>query len=169
MESLIFGILALVAVLGAIGVVTLRSPVNSVLCLLLTMVCLAGHFVLLDAPFMAAVQVIVYAGAIIILFLFVVVLLNLRTEVLSQHRFSRHRLWFALPGLAVLLVLTGLFRAGTQWISGGPGTLGTIEALGQVLFTEWLYPFELTGVLLLAAMVGAIALTRRGEGDTNAD
>lgn len=163
MESVIFGVLALVAVLGAVGVITLRSPVNSVLCLLLTMVCLAGHFVLLDAPFMAAVQVIVYAGAIIVLFLFVVVLLNLRSEVLSQHRFSRHRLWYALPGLATLLVLTGLFRAGTNWIHGGPGTLGTIEALGQVLFTEWLYPFELTGVLLLAAMVGAIALTRRDE------
>lgn len=166
MESLLFLVLALVAVIGAIGVITLRSPVNSVLCLLLSMVSLAGLFILLDAPFMAAVQVIVYAGAIIILFLFVVVLLNLRTDVLSQHRFSRHRLWYILPGLGLMFVLTGLFRAGTNWITGGPGTLGTIEALGQVLFTEWLYPFELTGVLLLAAMVGAIALTRRGQ-DSN--
>ncbi|MCA9782149.1 MAG: NADH-quinone oxidoreductase subunit J [Candidatus Delongbacteria bacterium] len=163
MDNLPFLILSLLAVIGAIGVISLRSPVNAVLCLLLTMVSLAGHYAMLNAPFMAAVQVIVYAGAIIILFLFVVVLLNLREDVLKKRTFKPSRMWYALPGLGVLLVLTGLFRAGTGWISGGPAEPGTIEALGHSLFTRWLYPFELTGVLLLAAMVGAVAMTRRND------
>ncbi len=163
MENLVFILLSLLAVLGGLGTVSMRNPVHSVLCLLLTMLCLAGHYILLQAPFMAAVQIIVYAGAIIILFLFVIVLLNLRDDVLKRRTLPMGRLYYIPAGLAVMLVLTGLFRAGSNWISGGPAPEGTIEALGMELFTKWVYPFELTGVLLLAAMVGAVAMTRRDK------
>ncbi len=163
MENLVFIFLTLLAVVGAVGTVSMRSPVHSVLCLLLTMLSLAGHYIQLNAPFMAAVQIIVYAGAIIILFLFVIVLLNLREDVLKRRTLPKGRLFFLPAGLAMMLVLTGLFRSGSHWISGGPAPDGTIEALGMELFTRWVYPFELTGVLLLAAMVGAVAMTRHGE------
>jgi len=166
LKILIFILLSLVTIGGAIMVVARKSPVDSVLYLLLTMVSLAGHYVMLKAPFLAAVQIIVYAGAVVVLFLFVIMLLNLRRERILARKLPKGRWRYALAGVAVMLVLTGLFRAGAGWIesSADPAALagpGTVEILGLDLFQRWVYPFELTSVLLLAAMVGAVVLTRR--------
>jgi NADH-quinone oxidoreductase subunit J len=158
---LLFLLLSALTLGGGLWVLLRRSPVDSVLGLLLVMASLAGHYILLDAPFLAAVQLIVYGGAVIVLFLFVIMLLNLKREALQGRRLPPGRWMYALAGAAVLLALTGLFRAGSDWLVPGPAVPGTVKAFGAELFRRWVYPFELTSILLLAALVGAVALTRR--------
>lgn len=160
MEAFLFVLLSVMALGGGLWVLLRRSPVDSALGLLTTMVAIAGHYMLLDAPFLAAVQLIVYGGAVIILFLFVIMLLNLREESLRR-RLSAGRWLYALAGVAVLVGLAGIFQGGGAAGQLGTGDSGTVEAFGQTLFQRWVYPFELTSVLLLAALVGAVALTRQ--------
>jgi len=157
----LFLLLSALTLGGGLWVLLRRSPVDSVLGLLVVMASLAGHYIMLDAPFLAAVQLIVYGGAVIVLFLFVIMLLNLKRETLLARRLPPGRWRYALAGVAVLLALTGLFRAGSDWLTPGPAVSGTVEAFGAELFRRWVYPFELTSILLLAALVGAVALTRR--------
>lgn len=161
MRPLLFILLSLLTLGGGLWVLLRRSPVDSVLGLLTVMLSLAGHYMLLDAPFLAAVQLIVYGGAVIVLFLFVIMLLNLRKETLAARRLPPGRWLYALAGAAGLLSLAGIFRAGADWLPMGTAPVGTVEAFGEALFRRWVYPFELTSVLLLAALVGAVALTRR--------
>jgi NADH-quinone oxidoreductase subunit J len=162
LNTALFLLLSLMSVGSAIMVVIRKSPVDSALFLLLLMVSLAGHYIMLDAPFLAAAQLIVYGGAVIVVFMFVIMLLNLRKQHLAGKATPRGRIIYALFGVALMLCLTGLFRQGAQL---GPATSekvsGTIEQFGLDLFQRWVYPFELTSILLLAAMVGAVALTRK--------
>jgi len=162
-----FWILAVVAVLAAIMVVTNRNPVASVLFLVLTFFSLAGLFVTLHAHFLAAIQVLVYAGAIMVLFLFVVMLLNLATD---QWFDVASRPFLVLAGLlgagfVALLVVGGL--PGYAPAAQGPGAslppdlLGSTEAIGSALYTAYYLPFLVTALLLLVAMVGAVVLARR--------
>jgi NADH-quinone oxidoreductase subunit J len=160
---LLFILLSVLTLGGGLWVLVRKSPVDSVLGLLVVMVALAGHYMMLDAPFLAAVQLIVYGGAVIILFLFVIMLLNLRRDSILARRLPPGRWIYALPGAAVMLALAGIFRSGLDWHAGGPPVSGTVEAFGAELFRKWVYPFELTSILLLAALVGAVALTRRGR------
>jgi len=164
-SQVLFLLLALATVVGALMVLVRRSPVDSVLFLLLTMVSLAGHYMMLDAPFLAAVQVIVYAGAVIVLFLFAIMLLNLRRESLRARTMPPGRWRYALAGALLMPALAGLFKAGSSWLALRGGAEGTVDAFGFELFQRWVYPFELVGVLLLAAIVGAVALTRRTAAD----
>lgn len=169
MEGILFVLLSVMALGGGLWVLLRRSPVDSVLGLLTTMVAIAGHYMLLDAPFLAAVQLIVYGGAVVILFMFVIMLLNLREDRPSARRLAPGRWVYALAGGIVLLSLAGVFQGG-----GAPGSLaagesGTVEAFGEALFRRWVYPFELTSVLLLAALVGAVALTRQGQAASKAE
>lgn len=161
MESILFVLLSVLALGGGLWVLLRRSPVDSVLGLLTTMVAIAGHYMLLDAPFLAAVQLIVYGGAVIILFLFVIMLLNLRQERLLARRLAAGRWIYALAGVVVLFCLAGIFLGGGTSALVDAGPSGTVEAFGEELFRRWVYPFELTSVLLLAALVGAVALTRQ--------
>lgn len=161
MNSLIFLVLSALTLGGALWTVLRKSPVDSVLGLLVTMVSLAGHYAMLRAPFLAAVQIIVYAGAVIILFLFIIMLLNLRRETLLAKQLPQGRWLYAIGGALLMPALAGLFMAGSDWIGTSVPPTGSIEAIGEELFQRWVYPFELTGILLLAAMVGAIALTRK--------
>jgi NADH-quinone oxidoreductase subunit J len=164
MNQFLFYFLSLMAVLGAIMVVTRKSPVDSVLFLLLTMMALAGHYAMLDAPFLAAVQVIVYAGAVVVLFLFVIMMLNLSRDRMLPKYLKRKRSLYSIGGVALMLVMTALFREGSNWLPVAKESVsGTVEAMGMDLFQRWVYPFELTSVLLLAAMVGAVALTRKAQ------
>ncbi len=160
MEGILFVLLSVLALGGGLWVLLRRSPVDSALGLLTTMVAIAGHYMLLDAPFLAAVQLIVYGGAVIILFLFVIMLLNLRQDRLRARRLAAGRWVYALAGVAVLFCLAGIFLAGGTSGAVDAGPSGTVEAFGEALFRRWVYPFELTSVLLLAALVGAVALTR---------
>ena len=138
-----------------------RNPVTSAMFLVLTIISLAGLFVLLNAFFLAAVQILVYAGAVIVLFLFVIMLLDLKAE--ARRKFSQ-----VMVGLSVVVVgsLVGLFGY-TIWTSKlsanlSPPTLkGETIPLGQALFTQYLLPFEIVSVLLLVAMVGVVLLSKK--------
>jgi NADH-quinone oxidoreductase subunit J len=162
MKALLFLLLSLLTIGGALLVVARKSPVDSVLALLLVMLSLAGHYAMLGAPFLAAVQVIVYAGAVVVLFLFVIMLLNLRRDKLLARTMPPGRWRYALAGALLMVALSGLFRVGAGWLALR-GVDGRIEPFGLELFQRWIWPFELVGVLLLAAIVGAVALTRRTE------
>jgi len=167
MVGFFFFLLGGIAVLAAMGVILHKNPVYSAVLLVITFLCLAGLYVLLDAPFVAAIQVIIYAGAIVVLFIFVIMLLNLRQEV----RLPLGRPYQALFGalFAAFLLGQGIYLAVIGRVSGRKGPLspeklaeiGNTEALGGLLFSRYLFPFELASVLLVVAIVGAVLLGRK--------
>ena len=165
MESIFFLVVAAVAVLSSILVVTCKNPINSALSLVMTFFCLATFYVMLDAPFMAAIQVIVYAGAIMVLIIFVIMLLNVKAE--SGKRGSHAVLAGSVIGLFVLFQTCWFLIKGS--LTGVPGTMtkaqivaeGHTELIGKAMFTEFLLPFEITSILLLAAIVGAVILAKK--------
>ncbi len=162
MAIAIFFVAAAMAVAGAVGVVSFRQPIRSVLSLVVVMLALSVLFLLLSAQFLFVVQIIVYAGAVMVLFLFVIALFGPAREL------ARTRLRFQ-TGLSVLFVvaLLGLIWAMVQGIQyRQPETtdlsvFGTVQSIAVGLFTTYLYPFELTSILLLVAAIGAIYLSRR--------
>jgi NADH-quinone oxidoreductase subunit J len=168
MEIYLFAVFASVAALSALGVIALRNPVYSALCLAVTFVALAALYVMLSAPFIAAAQVMIYAGAILILFLFVIMLLSSDTErgvgLLRRQRFVA--IFF---GLALILELG--FVVGTTALGAAPGSftpekisqIGDTQAVGLLLFSDFLLPFEMTSLLLLVAIVGVVVLTNRSK------
>ena len=145
--------------LAALSVVLNRRPIYSVLSLLVAMFCLAALFVMLGAYFIAALQVLLYAGAVLVLFLFVVMLLNLAPEALSRMRLFTLR---AAGTAAALILFACLARilASVREPSGGLAP-GTVEAVGRELFSKYLLPFELTSFIILAAIIGAVTLAKR--------
>jgi len=167
LETVLFVLLAVFAVVTAILVIVQRNPVASAIFLILTFFSLAGIYLLLHAEFIAAIQVLVYAGAIMVLFLFVIMLLNLEKE---RRIVTRNRL---LKGVGVLLGLTLLVQIGTVFqkvlLEGTKGSfppekvasLGNTQVVAQLLFTDFLLPFEITSVLLLVAIIGAIMLAKK--------
>lgn len=167
MELLIFAGLALVAAVSGLLVVVQRHAAYSALYLSLTMGALAGLYILLEAHFVWAVQVLVYAGAIMVLFLFVVLLLNLPREEVRWAPHDRRRIWVAI-GLTTILVgelsLALLLRPGGEaGLVPTPEGFGTTLTVGRLLFTEFLFPFEVTSVILLVAIVGAMVLAKRHD------
>jgi NADH-quinone oxidoreductase subunit J len=165
MEILFFYLVAAVAVGSALLVVKCKNPVNSALSLVNTFFCLAIFYVMLEAPFMAAIQVMVYAGAIMVLIIFVIMLLNLGTE--TARRF-RHAVAGA-SAVAALLLLVVVWFLGRSEPTGVPGdvtsqvvrSVGHTELIGRALFTDFLLPFEITSVLLLVAIIGAVVLAKK--------
>lgn len=166
MEILIFSILAIVAVVCSVLVISQRSPIASALFLIATMVSLAILFLMLNAPFLAAIQVIVYAGAIMVLFIFVIMLLNLRRDEFGPEK-RRAQRFFAV--LFVFLLLIGIATVIELGVSGFNPAQETsqarapagVEPLAQLLFTKYLFPFELASILLVVAIVGAIVMAKR--------
>lgn len=145
--------------MSAVMVVASKNPVHSVLYLIITFFAIAGHYVLLNAQFLAAVHVIVYAGAIMVLFLYVIMLLNLNKEA-EPHKSNLIKFAAVLSGGALLTVLVAALKGvDTQTaITGSERNIGLVKNLGNILFTEYLFPFEVSSVLFLAAMVGAVML-----------
>lgn len=145
--------------MSAVMVVASKNPVHSVLYLIITFFAIAGHYVLLNAQFLAAVHVIVYAGAIMVLFLYVIMLLNLNKDA-EPHKSNLIKFAAVLSGGALLTVLVAALKGvDTQTaIIGGERNIGLVKNLGKILFTEYLFPFEVSSVLFLAAMVGAVML-----------
>lgn len=140
-------------------VVFSKNPVYSVLYLIITFFCIAGHYILLNAQFLAVVHVIVYAGAIMVLFLYVIMLLNLNQES-EPHKSTVLRISATICAGLLMIVLIGSLK-GTEQMMQQQTTdpnIGLVKNLGKVMFTDFLLPFEITSVLLLAAMVGAIML-----------
>lgn len=161
--TLFFYALAGLAFLASLMVVTRRNPVHSAMFLVFTFFCVAGIYVTLSAEFLAAVQVLVYAGGIVVLFLFVIMLVPLapRISPLRIKQGAAALLVTALTASAFLVIYGQIREVGGPAGGGGSGVDGSIEAVGMAIYTEYLLPFEVASVLLLVAMVGAVVLARR--------
>jgi len=162
MSLVVFVLVALVAVGSALGLVLRRNPIHGALFLVVNLGAIAVFYLMLGAEFLAAAQVIVYAGAIMVLFVFAIMVLIPGKEETGPDPRRRLRLW-ALPagGLLFLQVLAWVLLSRGAPPAPGPPAAGGVEAIGRLLFTDYLFPFELTSVLLLAAMVGVLLLARR--------
>jgi NADH-quinone oxidoreductase subunit J len=162
MEQSLFYVFAALAVASSLLMVMQRNPVTAAMNLVLAMFAIAALFVLLQAHFMAAIQLLVYAGAIMVLFVFVIMLLNLQEEQLrSRKRNFLHVLSVALAIYAFLQIRELLDRTPAEPLPGMDAAFGTTEAVGKLLFSDYLLPFELTSVLILGAIVGAVVLAKR--------
>ena len=155
----VFYFLSFFGILCALLVVFSRNAVHSVLYLILTFFAIAGHYVLLNAQFLAAVHIIVYAGAIMVLFLYVIMLLNLNLEA-EPHKSTLVKFAAVISSGLLLVVMVGAIRgAESMPVQQGAGNeIGLVKNLGKMLFGDYLLPFEISSVLLLAAMVGAVML-----------
>lgn len=164
MVSYVFLFLGLLAIAAALGMVISKNTVNSALFLVINMVSLAGVYVLLQAHFLAIIQVIVYAGAIMVLFLFVIMLLNLDAEKSLFNKFRVKYFVAFLLGIAVLSQILYSIGGVTDMLPEIPAEasqVGTVEAIGNVMFTTYLLPFEMTAILLTAAVVGALIVAQQ--------
>jgi len=158
----LFYFLSFLSILSALMVVVSRNPVHSVLYLIFTFFAIAGHYILLNAQFLAAVHVIVYAGAIMVLFLYVIMMLNLNAEV-EPHKSAIQKIAATVAGGLLMIVLVGALRNAAVPAptgSGGP-QVGLIHNLGQSLYKDFMLPFEISSILFLAAMVGAVMLGKK--------
>ncbi len=162
MTLAIFLVLAVISIIAALLMVFSKSPVHSVLYLILTFFMIAGQYVLLNAQFLAVVHIIVYAGAIMVLFLFVLMLLNLNKD--SEP--AKPMGWKIAAGITagmLLVTLIGALRGAQIFPTGvepNPN-VGLVENLGKSLFTQFVVPFEIAGILFLAAMVGAVLVGKK--------
>jgi NADH-quinone oxidoreductase subunit J len=168
-ETILFYLFAAVTVFAALRVITARNPLHAVLFLVLAFVSSAGLWLLLEAEFLAITLVLVYVGAVMVLFLFVVMMLDINLEQL------RKGFWQWLPVgalLAGLIVVQMVYVLGYKTVENGMNTVNhaadysNTKELGRLIYTDYVYPFELAAVLLLVAMVAAIALTFRRRRDT---
>jgi NADH-quinone oxidoreductase subunit J len=167
MTPLVFLALAAMGLVGAVMVVLQRNPVVSALYLVLSFMSLAGMYVLLSAPFLAAVQVVVYAGAIMVLFVFVIMLLNLRHDIDDGLTHTARRVLGWIFGVGLLGVFWLMWKA--PWAIGPPGldtqavinSVGNTKAIGLRLYTDYLFPFEVTSLILLVGIIGAVVLAKR--------
>lgn len=163
LHLLLFSIFGLICVAGAVNLLVQRHPINSALSLVVVMGALAAEYLLLGAEFVAAVQVIVYAGAVMVLFVFVIMLLNAGEE--ERTTGSRVAMLIGVPGMVIgsLLVAWVLIgRSATPTVSIG-ALPGPPKTLGWLLFHDYLLPFEVTSVLVLVAIMGAVVLASRPE------
>jgi NADH-quinone oxidoreductase subunit J len=158
----IFFVLAALAVFGAVSLILQSHPIHSALSLILVMVSLAGLYLLMGAEFIAAVQIIVYGGAVMVLFVFVIMLLNAGVE--ERTNFSKLATFGGIP---LALALGGIIAAAIARSSGhlappaASGAMSSTRELSKLLFSEFVYPFELTSFLILVAILGAIVLAQR--------
>jgi NADH-quinone oxidoreductase subunit J len=162
-HQVLFIIFGLICVAGAVNLLVQRHPINSALSLVVVMASLALIYLLLGAEFVAAIQVIVYAGAIMVLFVFVIMLLNAGAE--ERSRGSYLGLLLGVPGVIVLgcLVAWTMFSHNQQLggVRISPADFGATSPIGHLLFRDFLLPFEVTSVLILIAIMGAVVLGRR--------
>ena len=161
---IIFFLLAALAILGAASLIFQRHPIHAALSLIVVMVALAGLYLLMGAEFVAAVQIIVYGGAIMVLFVFVIMLLNAGAE--ERTNFSKMA---KIAGGPLALALTGVLAAAVVHAGpnvanpASPGALSDTSTLSKLLFTDFVYPFELTSFLVLVAILGAMVLAQREQ------
>ena len=161
MSIYIFYFLSFLAILSALMMVVSKNPVHSVLYLIITFFAIAGHYVLMNAQFLAAVHIIVYAGAIMVLFLYVIMMLNLNAE-MEPHKNKWLKLAATITGGLLMVVLVGALRSADIRVSGNADTgVGLVKSLGLSLYKDFMLPFELSSILFLAAMVGAVMLGKK--------
>ena len=161
--QILFWFLSVVAIFSALMVISNKNPVYSVLWLIVTFFAISGHYVLLNAQFLAIVNIIVYAGAIMVLFLFVIMLMNLNKETEPQKN-RWLKMAGAIAGGCLLLVLVAALKdtgIKQQQALVNEGGIGLIKNLGKELFTTYVVPFEISSVLFLSAMVGAVVIGKK--------
>lgn len=161
-SQFLFYFFSALAIFAAIMVLVSRKPIHSVLFLTLAFFAIAAHFILLNAQFLAIVNIIVYAGAIMVLFLFTVMLLNLNVAA-EQHKSRIVKIVAILTGGLLLLVMIAALRQMDLTLMQDPSTtqIGLVKNLGKVLFRDFLLPFEVTSILFLSAMIGAVMLGKK--------
>ena len=166
MHLLLFLTFGAICVAGAVNLLVQRHPINSALSLIVVMGSLAVEYLLLGAEFVAAIQIIIYAGAVMVLFIFVIMLLNAGVE---EHSGKSYIAWFvgipslaALAGLVVYSLLLHEEQTGNASVSS-ISNVGSVQAIAHLLFGKFLLPFEVTSVLILIAIMGAVVLAKRGE------
>jgi NADH-quinone oxidoreductase subunit J len=161
MVQSLFYFLSFLAILCALMVVVSKNPVHSVLYLILTFFAIAGHYLLLNAQFLFAVHIIVYAGAIMVLFLYVIMMLNLNAEV-EPHKNKWWKFAATISGGILMIVLVGALRTSAENLSPVAGEqIGLIKSLGITLYREYTLPFEISSILFLVAMVGTVMLGKK--------
>jgi NADH-quinone oxidoreductase subunit J len=160
--TLLFYVLSVILILASLMVIISRKPVNSVLFLIVVFFAISGHYILLNAQFLAVVNIIVYAGAIMVLFLFTVMLLNLNKET-EPRKPLLLRIIAVVTGCLFAITLIGGMKATDQSLmqQTSLNTIGLIQNLGKTLFKEFLLPFELTSVLFLSAIVGTLMIGKK--------
>ncbi len=162
--EILFWFLSLLALGGATMVVASKNPVYSILYLIITFFAISGHYILLNAQFLAIVNIIVYAGAIMVLFLFVVMLMNLNAD---SEPIQKNKLLLyggTIAGCCLLLVIVAALKqsaATQQLVQMNGGDVGLIKNLGMALFSEYVFPFEISSVLFLSAMIGAVVISKK--------
>lgn len=164
MTLYVFYFLSFLAILSALMVVFSKNPIYSVLYLIITFFSIACHYLLLNAQFLAAVHVIVYSGAIMVLFLYVIMLLNLNNDN-EPHKSSLTKFAAVISGGLLMVVFVGALRGAEGAsidLNSGTG-IGYVKNLGKVLYVDFMLPFEVASILLLAAMVGAVMLAKGGR------
>ncbi|QHL87668.1 NADH-quinone oxidoreductase subunit J [Nibribacter ruber] len=169
MTGNLFYFLTFLTLFAAIGVVVSKNPVYSILFMILTFFSLTGHYIMLNAQFVAAVNFIVYMGAIMVLFLFVIMFLNMREDT-EVHKSNLSKFAAAIAGGILLVVMIAALKdvnTGAYDPASFNSQIGLVENLGKVLFKDYLLPFELASVLFLAAMAGAVMLGKREPGEQN--
>lgn len=165
MAHFLFFLLAIICIGAVLGMIISRDQAYNALFLILAFTCMGGLFALLEAPFIAAVQIIIYAGAIMILFIFVVMMINLRKGIAPEKK--KWTMYFAvIIGAALLVELILTIKGFLEPVgSSALAELGSPADLGRLLFTKYLYPFEITSILIIAAIVGAIVLVKKRENE----
>jgi NADH-quinone oxidoreductase subunit J len=162
--EILFWFLSVLAVGAATMMVSTRSPVHSILYLIVTFFAISGHYILLNAQFLAIVNIIVYAGAIMVLFLFVVMLMNLNAETEPPQKSKLILYSGTIAGCSLLLVLVAALKQTTvtdQLVQMNSGEVGLIKNLGMILFTDYVFPFEISSVLFLSAMIGSVVISKK--------
>lgn len=150
------------AVGAAIMMLVSKNPVKSILWLIVVFFAISGHYILLNAQFLAVVNIIVYAGAIMVLFLFVVMLMNLNADSEPAKNYRLHLIGIISAGCLLLVLLSAIMKIDVENpVQTTSGTSGLIGNLGKVLFTQYVVPFELSSVLFLSAIVGAVIIGKK--------
>ena len=160
--TLVFILLSVLAVGSAIMMITSKSPVHSVLWLIVVFFAISGHYILMNAQFLAIVNIIVYAGAIMVLFLFVVMLMNLNKETEPVKNYRLLLIGVVSGGCLFLIILSAIMKIDTQQlVELKVGDAGLIKNLGKNLFSNYVLPFEISSVLFLSAMIGAVVIGKK--------
>lgn len=168
MQSIMFYIFSFGAIVSAFMMVTNKKPVSAAMNLIVTMFCLAGIYVLLDAHLIAALQIIVYAGAIMVLFLFVIMLLNIQEK---EGKLEGSKTFFQFISILIVgslfIAIANLAKTDGNLvqITNEVNIFGTVKSVARLLFTDYILPFEIASILLLAAIVGAVIIAKRRIND----
>ena len=162
-NEIIFGVLALITIVSSIVMITAHRPIDSALSFIVTLISVAALFGLMNATFLFVVQIIIYAGAILTLILFIIMFLNIKDENLPDEKYKNRWLlatsFIILPFSAILIDL--IFRSDIEVKKRASENFGTINDVGLTLFSQWVLPFELVSILLLVALVGSVTLSKR--------